>query len=223
MLGNSLFTAERKEMNLPHALGWMTYLSNGVGILVPDTMQDAVIEQYGEGKFVLMSRDEEYSKNLSLADMREKVLASMRQLSVEAKKMAEFEIRFYPVEDVKEDKTEAIQHTLIQYGVLKLDTRSTSGKLFAAGNQIDNYIEGYSAVAKERKMGLVIRETSDTVIEVDQDQQLLTRNNMFEIKDTDGGIGNWDKLCDLLELATGDVYKGNWEFSIVQNSNAAYC
>ena len=126
--------------------------------------------------------------------------------------MAEFEIRFYPVEDVKVDKTEAIRHTLIQYGVLKLDTRSTSGKLFAAGEQIDNYIEGYSAVAKERNMGLVIRKSSDTAIELDQEQQLLSRNNMFEIKDTDGGIGNWDKLCDLLELATDDVYKGNWEF-----------
>ena len=80
------FYDEQKEMNLPHALGWMTYLRNGAGIVVPDTMQDAVIEQYGEGKFVLMSRDEKYSENLSLADKREKVLASMRQLSVGTKK-----------------------------------------------------------------------------------------------------------------------------------------
>ena len=126
--------------------------------------------------------------------------------------MAEFEIRFYPVEDVTENKTEAIKQTLIEYGVLKLDTRSTSGKLFAAGDRIDEYIESYSSVAEERNMGLVIRESSDTVIEVDREEQSLPRKNMLEIKDTDGGIGNWDRLCELLELATGDVYKGNWEF-----------
>lgn len=79
------FYDEQKDMNLPHALGWMTYFRDGAGILVPDTIHDAVVEQYGEGKFVLMSRDEEYSESLSLADKREKVLAGMRQLSVEAK------------------------------------------------------------------------------------------------------------------------------------------
>jgi hypothetical protein len=127
--------------------------------------------------------------------------------------MAEFEIRFYPIEDVQKDKTEAIEQTLVQYGVLKLDSRSTSRKLFTAGDRIDDYIDSFSLVAKERSMGFVIRKTSDTVIAVDKEEQVLTRNNMFEIKDADGGIGNWDKLCDLLKSATGDIYKGNWEIS----------
>ena len=77
------FHDEQKEMNLPQALGWMTYLKNDAGIVVPDTLQDAVIEQYGEGKFVLISRDEEYSESLSLADKRVKVLDYMKQLGRE--------------------------------------------------------------------------------------------------------------------------------------------
>lgn len=81
IFGTMEFYNEQKEMNLPQALGWMTYLKDDGGIVVPDTLQDAVVEQYGDGKFVLISRDEEYSESLSLADKRVKVLANMKQLS----------------------------------------------------------------------------------------------------------------------------------------------
>jgi hypothetical protein len=77
------FYKEQKLMGLPYSLGWITYFKDGSSVILPNPTQGVVIEQYAYGKFVFMSRDEEYSQGLSLAEKREKVLNVLQQLSSE--------------------------------------------------------------------------------------------------------------------------------------------
>lgn len=76
------FYDETKEMNLPEALGWISYFKDDAEITLPDTLPDMQIEKYINGKIALFSRDEDYYHRLSKEERREKLLSNMKLLSV---------------------------------------------------------------------------------------------------------------------------------------------
>ena len=70
----------KEEVGMPVLAGWITYFKDGAEILVPDNMEGATVEQYKNGKLVVLSRDEADYYNLTAEQKRDVVLKIMKQL-----------------------------------------------------------------------------------------------------------------------------------------------
>lgn len=70
----------KSELKLSKLAGWITYFKDGADIVVPDCMNGATVERYGNGKLVILSRDESTYHNSSAAEKRSAVFNVMKQL-----------------------------------------------------------------------------------------------------------------------------------------------
>ena len=80
IFGNMKYYEMKEEVGMPVLAGWITYFKDGAEILVPDNMEGATVEQYKNGKLVVLSRDEADYYNLTAEQKRDVVLKIMKQL-----------------------------------------------------------------------------------------------------------------------------------------------
>lgn len=127
--------------------------------------------------------------------------------------MSDFILKFWPVQDVSEDKSELIRNSLKSRGLIGDDVEHWNGVSYQVTKKIRNYLN-YDFEDEGTYSELLVIKISENdygVKEGEDDIETFDRRNVVSIYEGDGSIVDWSKLNDLLSDITGDEYEGGWE------------
>jgi len=124
--------------------------------------------------------------------------------------MSDFILKFWPIDEVKNDKTELIKFQFQKDEIISGETEHWGKPAFSSGSKLgeligiqnENYISNLKIQIEEKGYG---------VEQGEEDFEYIDRRNIISIQNGDGEIENWTKFEEYLTNITEDKYKGGWE------------
>lgn len=127
--------------------------------------------------------------------------------------MSDFILKFWPKEDIKDVKVEQITKGLLDAEIIGEKTEFWDEPAYKPGTSIHRYFEPKLERSSSYfdTIYLKIFEKDYGVEPCDEDFEYFDRLNVVAIQGGEGTFDEWSKMCEKLELITGDEYDGGWE------------
>ncbi|NME71401.1 hypothetical protein [Flammeovirga aprica] len=129
--------------------------------------------------------------------------------------MSDFILKFWPKEEVKEEKTKQLKEGLLDANIIGNSKEFWGKPAFEPGKLLNDYFEPKLnpewAKSYFSTIALSIEAKGYGVLSGEEDFEYIDRSNVVAIKGGEGEFNQWDKMCAKLKEITGDEYEGGWE------------
>lgn len=127
--------------------------------------------------------------------------------------MSDIILKFWPKDETKESKVEAIKSSLLDLHFIGQETEFWGKPTYKTGGHFNTYFEPLLNMPNPyiESLAIAISENDYGVIEGEEDFEYIDRKNVISILGGDGTFEKWDKVTDLLEKITGNEYQGGYE------------
>ena len=127
--------------------------------------------------------------------------------------MSDIILKFWPINEVAEYKTDLIKQKLIEFKVIETETIFWDKPAFKTGEKFNEFF--LPDLGKNNlfinSLAVRISESDYGVKSGEEDFEYIDRNNVISILGGDGTFENWGKMTKLITEITGDTYEGGWE------------
>lgn len=127
--------------------------------------------------------------------------------------MSDIILKFWPKEDVTENKIFVIKSELTKIGFIGSETEFWNQPSFRPGPNFNTFFEPLLERGNEyfESLSVIISEKDYGVLETEEDFDFINRLNVVSILGGDGTFENWATLINSLKEITGDEYQGGYE------------
>lgn len=127
--------------------------------------------------------------------------------------MSDIILKFWPQDEVTDNKTAAIKDGLLQAQLIGDETEFWDKPAFRPGSKFNTFFEPLLEPGSEyfQSLAVVISDEDYGVVEGDEDFEFIDRLNVVSILGGDGTFENWSVMTELLRKITGDEYQGGYE------------
>lgn len=127
--------------------------------------------------------------------------------------MSDIILKFWPKDETKESKVEAIKSSLLDLHFIGQETEFWGKPTYKTGRHFYTYFEPLLNMPNPyiESLAIAISENDYGVIEDEEDFEYIDRKNVISILGGDGTFEKWDKVTDLLKEITGNEYQGGYE------------
>jgi hypothetical protein len=127
--------------------------------------------------------------------------------------MSDMILKFWPKEDVMENKTESIIAELTKSGFIGIETTYWDKPAFVPGSKINIFFEPQLERDNDyfNSLAITISEKDYGVVEGEEDFEYVDRPNVVSILGGDGTFEKWSVLTLKLQEITGHEYQGGYE------------
>ena len=124
--------------------------------------------------------------------------------------MSDFILKFWPIEDDNEDKTELIKSQFEKDKIISEETEHWGKPSYKSGEKLGEML-GINIESYLSNLIIQIEEKGYGVEQGEEDFEYVNRANVISIQNGDGEIEQWGKFEEYLTNLTSQKYKGGWE------------
>lgn len=127
--------------------------------------------------------------------------------------MSDITLKFWPKENVTENKTDTIKNELTKSEFIGSETNFWDNPAFRPGPKFNTFFEPLLERENDYfdSLAIIISEKDYGLLEGEEDFDFIERLNVVSILGGDGTFESWTILTELLKEITGDEYQGGYE------------